>query len=212
MKKITPPKTKLAMRLARTAPSKRRMRKTESLMTGLATRRSMRMKSTRSAIDPAIMAAKPAVGRVSNCTRAQDSRKRLPTSVMMPGKSIRRPACTSRVSGVAHHVRSNATIPIGRLIQKIHRQFSPSTIAPPTSGPSACAPQQTAIQAAIAVSRCLPVKITAIMASAVGRMAAAPMPSSTRPMMSTSGDGARAATTDPSRMRPVPIVKSSLRP
>jgi hypothetical protein len=45
----------------------------------------MRMKSTRSVIDPAIMAAKPAVGKVSNCTRAQDSRNRLPTSVMMPG-------------------------------------------------------------------------------------------------------------------------------
>ena len=103
-------------------------------------------------------------------------------------------------------------MPMGRLIQKIHRQDSPSTMAPPTSGPSAWAPQQTAIHAAIAVSRCLPVKMTAIIASAVGRMAAAPIPSMTRPMIKTIGEGASAATTDPTMMRMVPIAKIRRRP
>ena len=37
-----------------------------------------------------------------------------------------------------------ATIPIGRLTKKIHRQPIPLVIAPPISGPTATAPPTTA--------------------------------------------------------------------
>ena len=158
------------------------------------------------------MPRKAAVGSVSNCTRAQDRSKRLPTRVTTPGTSIDRTAPGSLVSGVAHHVIASATRPMGRLIQKIHRQSSPSTMTPPTRGPNACAPQHTAIHAAIAVSRCLPVKVTAMIARAVGRIAAAPIPSRMRPMISTNGEGARPATMEPRSTRQVPMPKSRRRP
>ena len=43
-----------------------------------------------------------------------------PTSVTTPPMSIRRSAPSSQDSGVHFHIKANATMPIGRLIQKIH--------------------------------------------------------------------------------------------
>ena len=103
-------------------------------------------------------------------------------------------------------------MPIGRFIQKIHCQDRAVISRPPTRGPTACAPQQVAIHAPIAVSRSRPLNDTATIASADGRIAAAPTPSMTRPMISIVGSCASPATTEPTRISSVPIAKTNRRP
>jgi hypothetical protein len=85
-----------------------------------------------------------------------------------------------------------ATRPIGTLTQKIHSHASPSTTAPPTSGPLATASPVIPLKMPIAAPRLSGGKAALSSARPSGMSSAAPAPCSARAAISAPTSGARA--------------------
>ena len=84
-------------------------------------------------------------------------------------------------------VTAMANIPTGMLTRKIHRQDSPDTSNPPTTGPTATATPLTAPHTPNAVPRSLPLNALASRASDTVNTIAPPTPCSPRLSCSISG-------------------------
>ena len=95
-----------------------------------------------------------------------------------PGTSSR--LSGTRVSGISRSASGAATRPTGTLSQKIHCQASPSTIAPPTSGPQATAIPVTALNRPSAAPRRSGGNAAVSSAMPSVRSTAAPAPCATR--------------------------------
>ena len=76
-------------------------------------------------------------------TNAKTKRNSEAVKVVNPSQSILRPVENLALSTLVR-VITTATIPIGMLMKKIHRQPMPLVMAPPTNGPMATAPPTTA--------------------------------------------------------------------
>ena len=105
-----------------------------------------------------------------------------------------------------------STSAIGTLIQKIQCQESPSTIAPPTTGPSATPRPDTPDQAPIASPRRPSGTASDRSVSDNGMTNAAPSPWSARATISASAVGASAAAAEAAAKIATPRVKIRLRP
>jgi hypothetical protein len=93
---------------------------------------------------------------------------------------------------------------IGTLIQKIHCQARPSTIAPPTSGPLATARPVMALNTPIAAPRFSGGNAALSSVSPSGMMSAEPAPWSARAAISVPTSGASALAADAAAKRPSP--------
>ena len=105
-----------------------------------------------------------------------------------------------------------ASSPIGTLIQKIHCQLIPPTIAPPTSGPTATATPVMALKIPIAAPRFSGGKAALRSASATGVSSAAPAPCAARAAISQPTPGASAHAADASANSPRPAAYRFRRP
>ncbi len=70
-----------------------------------------------------------------------------------PATSIRPVAVGSRVSGTCRAVTTRTTMPIGRLMRKIHRHDAAAIRYPPRNGPMAVATPPRPVQAPMARPR-----------------------------------------------------------
>ena len=98
------------------------------------------------------------------------------------------------------------------MIQKIQRQLTTSSSAPPSSGPMPRARAETPAQMPSALGRSAVGKTEETMASDSPSSGAAPRPWIRRPATSTSSWLAVAQTAEPSANRPMPIRKTRRRP
>ncbi|GAA4743784.1 hypothetical protein GCM10023217_10800 [Gordonia alkaliphila] len=105
-----------------------------------------------------------------------------------------------------------STRPTGTLTQKIHSHEKELVSQPPSSGPSAAAPEITAPHTPKAAARALPRKVSLTVASVDGRMHAPPMPWRTRALISSSALPLRAAQVLPPMNRAIPMMKMFRRP
>ena len=99
-----------------------------------------------------------------------------------------------------------ASSPIGTLIQKIHCHASPSTTAPPTSGPLATARPVIALKIPIAAPRRSGGKAALSSARPSGISSAAPAPCTARAPISQPTLGASAQAADDRAKRPRPTA------
>ena len=123
----------------------------------------------------------------------------------------RRPALP-KLSSSRRSTNGIAISPIGTLTQKIHDQSMPRTIAPPTIGPSATAIPVTALNSPIAVPRFSAGNAAVRIASASGRMNAAPAPWTARAAIRKPASGLSAHAADASENRARPTANMRLRP
>lgn len=130
----------------------------------------------------------------------------------MPSQSISRPASGSELSLTAARATTSVTTISGTLIQKIARQESASTSAPPPAGPITVAIPLHAVQVPIALPRSAPSKVAARIASDPGTSSAPASPCSARPAISTSTLGARAQTTEVTPKPTRPAMNMRRRP
>ncbi|KRB75611.1 hypothetical protein ASE03_16895 [Kitasatospora sp. Root187] len=107
-------------------------------------------------------------------TMPQTSASRPAVASTMPSRSSL--ARSPRLSCTTASTSGTATMPTGMLIQKIHSQSSPSTTAPPTTGPSAIARPLTADQRPSAKLRIFSGTALESRVSESGMTAAAPKP------------------------------------
>jgi hypothetical protein len=100
----------------------------------------------------------------------------------------------------------SAIRPIGTLTQKIHSQLSPSTTAPPTSGPAATEMPVIALKIPIAAPRFSGGKAAVRSARPSGISSAAPAPWAARAAISQPTSGASAHAAEAAVKRPSPTA------
>ena len=110
----------------------------------------------------------------------------------MPSQSMPRKASGSRLSSTECRVSATVTAISGRLTQKIARQESASTSAPPPAGPSTVAIPVQAVQVPTALPRAAPSKVAATIASEPGTSSAPAIPCRARAAIRNSTVGATA--------------------
>ena len=122
------------------------------------------------------------------------------------------PARGRRVHGISTRIATNATMPIGTLIRKIHRHVETSVIQPPSVGPITDAIPNTPATAPCTRPRSSGEYRSAMTAMVVAKMRPAPMPWTTRVPISASIDGANPAATEPITKITTATRNSGLRP
>ena len=127
-----------------------------------------------------------------------------------PGQSSRVAVPLLSVSLV--RANGSSATPIGTFTQKIHCQDAPSTIAPPTSGPTATASPPTAPQAPSTRPRRSGGTAADSKVRVSGISIAAPTPCTARAATSQPIPGASAAAADPAVNTASPTVNSRRRP
>ena len=140
------------------------------------------------------------------------------TSRPKPIAESRKPATSCPASdrpfvfGTSFNANTKSSTPIGTLTQKIHRQPAYSVSRPPASGPTAAAPAITAPHTPNAAARSSPWNREFTLDRVDGRIAAPPMPCTTRATISTPADPARPASTEPRTNSATPARNNVLRP
>jgi len=142
--------------------------------------------------------------------KVSDPRARAPRN--RPGRS-NRARTGSELSGRTNAALMKARTPKITLAQKMARHDHPKTRRPPISGPSASPRLDTAAQIPRERARSArSVYSCRIIERVPGSEAAAPMPMTTRPAISTSVVGATAAMTEPAQNTATPNRITFLRP
>ena len=209
-----PVNVRFKARLAVRAASKGRRRNRARPTSGLATRRSTSANSTprtTAAANRASTSGSPKP-RVCPAVSAYSTAKAAPPVVATPARSTPRGAASSRDSAVAARTTRRVTAAMGTLTRKIQRQPVVWVSRPPNAGPTACPPQATAAHTPSARGCSDRGNWGGMSARVMGRISAAPTPMAARPMMSTVGFGAPAATSDARAKTTVPVTSMRRRP
>ena len=111
--------------------------------------------------------------------------------------------------GTKTHAMTNAMMPTGTLMKKIHSQPNPSTSRPPASGPTSVATPAVAPHRPIAAPRRSGGNVRVMTAIVCGVMSAAPSPCTARAMMSISSVPEKPHHSDASVKTTSPIGRSA---